>query len=611
MLSLIIQHIYFIARRLYFILLTFPRDIILIYSLLRSILGTKRLAANNATLVSEFKASLKKHPDRDCYYYEDQTWTLRQIDEYSNRIARILQNDGYKKHDVVALMCENRPEYVGMWLGAAKLGIVTALINTNLKKQPLIHSIETVGSKALVVSSLYYKEIQHIRDSIPHVRLYLLDDSQDDLSNISQLLKSTPCSDVTPSEPLVTSDSLLYIFTSGTTGLPKAAIMPNFKVLLGAQVGHHLLSLGSEDVIYNCLPLYHSSGGLIGTIPALVLGSAIAIRTKFSATNYFRDCAKYKCNTGLYIGELCRYLLASKESEADYSHQVVKMIGVGMRGDVWSQFVKRFHVPRIIEFYGATEGNANLVNTDNTEGAVGIIPTLLPTFLHPVAIIRYDLVENQPVRDIKTGLCVRCKYNEPGMIIGEIKQSDPSRHYYGYADKKESAKKVLENVFSKGDRYFLSGDLMVMDERGYLYFKDRTGDTYRWKGENVSTMEVEAIISKYLPNTEFTVYGVKVGVLDGRAGMIAIVDNQNQVDLSRLIQGLDTNLPVYARPLFIRIMNNAIETTGTFKIKKVQLQNEGFNPGKISDTLYVRQGNEFVRISPELHERLVKGEIKL
>ncbi|KAI5737131.1 hypothetical protein M8J76_010317 [Diaphorina citri] len=610
MLYLILQHVYFIIRRVYIILLTLPRDVNIIYSLSRAILGTKRMAATNTTLVSEFKKSVKRRPNAPCYYFQDETWTIKQIDEYSNKIARVLQDDGFKKGDVLALMCENRPEYVGVWLGAAKLGVISALINTNLKKQPLVHSISTVKSKAIIVSALYYPEIEAIRESIPDVKLFLLDETKPDLPNLSDLMKTTPASEVKPSEPLQTSDSLLYIYTSGTTGLPKAAIMPNFKVLLGGQVGKHLLSLGSGDVIYNCLPMYHSAGGLIGTIPALILGSSIAIRTKFSASNYFRDCAKYKCNAGIYIGEMCRYLLASKESEADYSHQVVKMIGVGMRGDIWAKFVKRFHVQTIVEFYGATEGNANLVNMDNTEGAVGIIPTLLPTFLHPVAIIQFDLVENQPIRDPKTGLCIRCKYNQPGMIIGEIKQSDPSRHFYGYADKKESQKKILENVFKPGDKYFLSGDMMVMDELGYLYFKDRTGDTYRWKGENVSTMEVEATISKYLPYTEFTVYGVKVGDLDGRAGMIAIVDTSNQVDLKLLVQGLDANLPAYARPLFVRIMK-AIEMTGTFKIKKIQLQNEGFDPSQISDDLYVRQGSEFVRMTPNTYEKIMNGEIKM
>lgn len=605
-----LQHIYFIARRIYIILLTLPRDIKLIYALTCAILNTKRMAAKDATLVSEFRKTVKRDPDRVCYYFQDETWTVRRVDEYSNQIGRILQAAGLVKNDVIALMCENRPEYVAVWLGAAKVGLVSALINTNLKKGPLIHSISTVKSKLLIVSTMYYPEVEDILDSIPDIKIYILDDSKPGRPNITELVKTTSAAEVTPSEPLRSHDNLLYIFTSGTTGLPKAAIMPNFKILLGGQVGKHLLSLGSGDVIYNCLPMYHSSGGLIGTIPALTLGSTIAIRSKFSASNYFRDCAKYKCNAGIYIGEMCRYLLATKESEADYSHNVEKMIGVGMRGDIWAQFVKRFHIGRVVEFYGATEGNANLVNIDNKEGAVGIIPTLLPTFLHPIAIIRFDLVENQPIRDPSTGLCIRCKYDEPGMIVGEIKQSDPSRHYYGYADKKESQKKVLENVFKTRDKYFLSGDMMQMDEMGYLYFKDRTGDTYRWKGENVSTMEVETTISKYLPGSEFTVYGVKVGNLDGRAGMIAIVDKHNELDLSLLIQGLDGNLPTYARPLFVRIMK-AIEMTGTFKIKKVQLQNEGLNPNNISDDLYVRIGSEFVRITPELYEKILNGEIRL
>ncbi|PNF41524.1 hypothetical protein B7P43_G13038 [Cryptotermes secundus] len=306
---------------------------------------------------------------------------------------------------------------------------------------------------------------------------------------------------------------------------------------------------------------------------------------------------------------MCRYIMATPCKPEDSKHCIRMMLGNGMRSTIWKSFMERFKIGQVAEFYGSTEGNANMINPDGQIGAVGCFPRCVPRSLLPIDLIRVDPNTNIPIRD-KRGLCIQCDAGEPGMLVGLISSSNAVRDFHGYVDKKDSSKKILHNVFKRGDKAFLTGDLLVMDEYGYIYFKDRTGDTFRWKGENVSTAEVESVIINVIGLKDVAVYGVQVPDQEGRAGMAAIADPNNTLDIKSLANGLEKTLPSYARPIFIRVLEK-MDITGTFKIKKIELQEDGFDPSKIKDKLYVRSGKEYVPLTSQLYQDILKGAIKI
>lgn len=313
---------------------------------------------------------------------------------------------------------------------------------------------------------------------------------------------------------------------------------------------------------------------------------------------------------GQYIGEICRYLLNMPEKPEDTQHKIRIMFGNGLRPTIWEEFEKRFAIPKICEFYGSTEGNANIINIDGKVGAVGFVSVLFPS-VYPVALLKVDEETREIVRD-SNGLCIRCKPGEPGEFIGKIVQNDPVRDFHGYADKSATKKKVVRDVFRKGDLAFLSGDILVMDDEGYLYFKDRTGDTFRWKGENVSTIEVENMISRVTGLSGVVVYGVEVPGTEGRAGMAAIIDRDDTLNLEQLYDGMTKSLASYARPLFIRTVKQ-VEMTGTFKLKKITVQKEGFNINIIKDKIFFLDVKKraYVPLTAEIYNKIISGEIRV
>jgi len=419
-----------------------------------------------------------------------------------------------------------------------------------------------------------------VRSDLPH----------DDLSQVSCL------------------DKMLYIYTSGTTGLPKAAVITHLRYMFMAVGVRCMLRIKTDDILYTPLPLYHTAGGMTGVGQVLLHGASLAIRSKFSASNFWADCVTYGCTVAQYIGEICRYLLMVPVCPEEKQHKVRLMYGNGLRPQIWEAFVARFGIKQIGEIYGATEGNSNIVNIDNTVGAVGFVPRYA-VWLYPVALVRVNETTGEPIRG-KDGLCVRCKPGEPGVLVGKIKPRNPLRSFSGYADGKETNKKVIYDVFAHGDQGFNSGDILVMDELGYFYFRDRTGDTFRWKGENVSTTEVEGVVSNVAGLKDAVVYGVEVPNVEGRAGMAAIVDTDNTLDLAAFVKGVQANLPSYACPLFVRVLSQ-LEMTGTFKLKKQDLQVEGFNPRRIKDQLYFLLGGQYVPLTEKLYEDIINGSLRL
>jgi fatty-acyl-CoA synthase len=400
----------------------------------------------------------------------------------------------------------------------------------------------------------------------------------------------------------------LYIYTSGTTGMPKAAKIAHTRAQLYMRAFAGATNATAEDRLYCALPLYHSTGGLCGVGAALLRGATLVLRRKFSVTHFWDDVNEHGCTIFVYIGELCRYLVNQPPQPNEKTHRLRLAFGNGMRPDVWDEFQQRFNVPHVLEFYGSTEGNVSMFNFDGKPGSIGRVPHYLRKRF-TVRLVRFDVESEMPVRG-PDGLCIECESGEVGEAIGLIKD-DARSGYTGYADKAASDRKVLRDVFEQGDAWFRTGDLMRQDAEGYFYFIDRIGDTFRWKGENVSTSEVEGAVARYPNVQEVIVYGAKIDRLDGRAGMAAITPGE-RFALEGLPAFLARELPAYARPLFVR-MQPAMETTGTFKYRKVDLVRDGFDPDKIEHPVYFLHPelSRYVEITPALYRDIQSGAFKL
>jgi len=545
----------------------------------------------NITVPVAFQKTAKKYPNRVALYFEDQSWTFKKLDEYSNQVANFLLSAGFKQGESIAIFMENRPEYVGTWLGCTKIGVVPALINFNLRGRSLVHSISAASSTAVIYGAELTSAVNEVYCELGSIKMFcsglkLCGSTATHSSSLDRELLNFTTEDVPTSvkKCLSFTDKLLYIYTSGTTGLPKAAVVKNSRFYVYCSGLYYMNAMYKLDklVFYDPLPLYHSAGGVVGIGLMMCFGASVVIRQKFSVRNFWKDCIKYDCNGAQYIGEICRYLLSVPESPEETNHKVQIMFGNGLRPQIWQQFVDRFGVKFIGEFYGATEGNSNVLNIDSKPGSVGFTSVLLP-FVYPVSLIRID--ENgEAIRD-ENGLCIKCEPGEPGEFVGKIVKGHPSRGFDGYVDKKATEKKIVHNVLRKGDMYFRSGDLLYMDEFGWMYFVDRMGDTFRWRGENVSTVEVESVISHVLEQTDSVVYGVDIPGVEGKAGMAAIVEDVAKFDLDKFLSRLKAELPTYAIPLFIRLVGS-LDLTGTFKFRKLDLVREGYDPSKIEDPLF-------------------------
>ncbi|XP_055694073.1 long-chain fatty acid transport protein 4-like [Lutzomyia longipalpis] len=601
-------------RWFYVAAVTAPRDVKALFRYIRLLWLVKKLQRRNATIADVFAEHVAKTPDKTCFIFEGREWTFREVEDFSNRIASVFHGHGYKGGDVVGLLLENRPEFVATWLGLSRLGIIVPLINHNLRQASLLHSITVAKCNALIFGESLIEAVEEILPTIPSsVSLYQFNDAvngkcQATAKDLTSLMMSAS-KDAPKAQKPNHHDQLLYIYTSGTTGLPKAAVITHSRYIFICSAIHYLANFRSDDIFYTPLPLYHTAGGVMNAGQAILFGATVVIRKKFSASGYFPDCQKYKCTVAQYIGEMCRYVLATPPSSSDRAHNLRLVFGNGLRPQIWPQFVERFGIPRVAEFYGATEGNANIVNIDNTVGAIGFVSRIIPS-VYPISIIRADPATGEPIRG-RNGLCQLCKANEPGVFIGKILPGNPSRAFLGYVDKKASDKKIVKDVFKKGDSAFLSGDLLIADEWGNLFFKDRTGDTFRWKGENVSTSEVEAQVSNMAGYRDAVVYGVEIPNMEGRAGMAAILDPDRKVDLTALAEGLRKALPTYARPQFVRLLTK-VDMTGTYKLKKLDLQNDGFNPENITDSLfYLTPKGHYEELTQDIYAKICSGEIRL
>ena len=556
----------------------------------------------------------KTKPDNIAIYFEDRKITYREFDEAANRYARWVMAQGMGKGHTVALMMENRPEYLIAWLGVLKAGAAAALINTNLVKGPLAHSLNISGASHVILGAELAESIPTTEGMLERpMKFWATGAAIQGMENLDALLSlfSTEPLPADTRKDITINDEALYIYTSGTTGNPKAARLPHVRVLTMMGGFSAAENATEKDRMYCVLPLYHSAGGVCAVGAVLTVGGAVIIRRKFSAREFFTDCAKYNATMFQYIGELCRYLLNAEVNPKERKHKIRLAIGNGLRPEIWPAFQKRFNIPRVLEFYGATEGNVALLNYDGTVGAVGRIPGWAKKKFN-VELVKFNTETEQVVRGAD-GLCIKCEPGEAGEALGKISTdpNTPTGRFDGYAKKEETEKKILRDVFEKGDQWFRTGDLLKQDKRGYFYFVDRIGDTFRWKGENVSTNEVSEAVSVFPGIKEANVYGVTIPGTDGRAGMAAIVCDPG-LDLNALHQHIVKELPDYARPIFVRL-SHEMEVTGTFKHRKVDLVKEGIDLSAIKDPVFFNSPTErkFVPLSQELHDQICSGAFKL
>jgi acyl-CoA synthetase (AMP-forming)/AMP-acid ligase II len=570
--------------------------------------------------------ALKRGGDKKCLVMlEDdgrvRPFTFKDVERESNRMSHFFLSQGLQRGDTVALFMENRPEFVISWLGMTKIGVKVAMINTSIKEKGLLHCIKISGCKLVLFGTELgdvIKDIwQQLNVETANLKVFSKEGTVDFCPSADPLVAASK-TDRPPASLIAgirMSDVFGFIYTSGTTGLPKAAVILHQKVFsFGALMGRAFV-VQESDVVYTVLPLFHSAGGGLGIGMMMYRGCTVVLRKKFSAKLFFQDCSKHNITVVQYIGELCRYLLATPPSEFDKKHKVRIAIGNGLRPEIWDAFQTRFNIPEIGEFYGATEGNAALVNHCRTKDAQGACGRqgLLAQKIMKNRFARFD-VENEAVIRGPDGFCQDCAVGEPGELLFPILDNDPSTTFAGYEDPKATAKKIIRDAFVKGDKYFMTGDLLNIDAKGFIRFVDRIGDTFRWKGENCSTTEVSEVLSTFPGILEPNVYGVLIpNNQDGRAPCASIIPVDGKIeniDMVKLVSHLKKHLPAYAVPLFLRI-SPQMEMTATMKQTKGQLRTEGMDISKVQDPLFFLDGDKFVPLTKQVYAKITTPGARL
>lgn len=577
----------------------------------RTLGRVKSIAPDSDNLIcDDLQAAVERWRERPAITFEGRTVTYAEMDAIANRFAHWAKGLGIRRGQTVALFMPNRLEYFCVWYGLSKIGVVTALINNQLAGLPLAHCLNISQANHVVVDSETSPVFEAAKPLMERtLQQWVLGPAHGDQRDLVQALKS--CSMLPPDrvvrEDMKARDTALLIFTSGTTGMPKAARITHVRAQLYMRGFAGSTGARASDRVYVSLPLYHATGGLCALGAALLNGGSVVLRRKFSASHFWEEVVAEGCTMFVYIGELCRYLVNAPEHPDETRHKIRLAFGNGLRPDVWPELKRRFRIPEILEFYGSTEGNVSLFNFDGREGAIGRAPKWLRKRFN-VRLIQFDVETEQPIRGTD-GFCIECGPGQVGECIGKI-GGDARTDYTGYVDKAASEKKVLRDVFEKGDRWFATGDLMKSDADGYLYFVDRIGDTFRWKGENVSTNEVAERLQAAAGVKEVNVYGIEVDGADGRAGMAALVVGP-EFDIKAFGEHVARELPSYAQPLFVRLLPE-MQTTGTFKVRKMDLVADGYDPAKIKGPLFFHDPKRgYVKVTKAVFEKIASGAVKV
>ncbi|MBS0291445.1 MAG: long-chain-acyl-CoA synthetase [Proteobacteria bacterium] len=537
-----------------------------------------------------------------------------------NQVAHAARALGVQRGDVVALAMENRVAFFFAWWGLTKAGAKVAFLNTYVSGKPLAHALQVTGATRVVVGEECLKNFTQSAQELPTGLEYWLwpdaaNPADDDLRalcsrNLEQLADQADSRNPPANwrEGITAGDTALYIFTSGTTGLPKAAHISHGRWLMAGDVMRISLEVTPEDCFYCFLPLYHGAASMSAGSTALAGGARVVVRRKFSRSAFWADVRRHRITVAQYVGEICRFLLSAPPSPDDKNHSLRKLSGTGMAPEVWQQWTERFGDQfQIVESWGATESNTNTLNLDNWPGSCGRVPFWDKTNLR---LVRYDLETDSHPRG-EDGFYQLAGVNEPGEAIGMIVQHPEAigGRFEGYTSHEATEKKILRDVFQKGDAWWSSGDLLRCDEHGYCWFVDRIGDTFRWKSENVSTTEVADVLGDYPGLEALTIYGVKVPDNDGRAGMAAVVLLPGHTfDPAAFWQLAMARLPRYAAPLFVRLPA-AADMTGNYKLRKVDLQREGFDASVVKDPLFVRDdaAQTYVPLTAEAVAKALRG----
>nr|XP_046231105.1 long-chain fatty acid transport protein 6 [Scatophagus argus] len=571
-----------------------------------------RMQQGIVTYLDCFLYQARKNPNKPFIIFENQTLTYQDVDRRSNQFANAFRIEGsVKQGDIVALCMFNEPDFICVWLGLCKLGCEIAFLNVNMKATSLLRCFQSCGAKAVVVGA----ELMHlVEEVLPDLRdnmtVWLVDHTSPSEDFISLLDKLDHMSEESLSDlPKVDiMSNFLFIFTSGTTGLPKAACVGHLKAIM-SMAFFHMCGATSDDIIYITLPLYHMSASLLGVGGCIHLGATCVIKRKFSASQFWKDCVKHNVTVVQYIGELCRYLVNHPTVPEERAHNVWLAAGSGLSSDVWKEFIKRFPKIKIREGYGLTEASIGFLNYTDEVGPIGRA-SYFNKLSMPFELLRFDPQTYEPVRS-DSGRCIQAKIGEAGILVAPLTAMN---QFLGYAGNKvQSEKKLVRGVFKPGDVYFNTGDLLLRDHKGFLYFHDRIGDTFRWKGENVSTTEVSEVLGLLDFIQGASVYGVTIPGHEGRAGMAAIVLKQDhKLNGKKLYNHLVKTLPAYAWPWFLRIQSSLC-VTETFKQQKVKLVQEGFNLNITQDPLYFLDVSQkdYILLTVSLYQDIVTGKINL
>jgi len=534
----------------------------------------------------------RRHGSRAAVVTYTQTLSWRQLNREVNRVAHALSARGIGFGDVVAVLSPNSAELLVLVGALAKLGGVTALLNTQQRGRTLSHSLRVSAAKAVVVAPELAGSIDDLDDAPPPVW---------SLPDLLEEAAAAPAWDPASTGRVRLGDTAFTIFTSGTTGLPKASVMTHMRWIKASAVyGRVILRLTPADRLYVPLPLFHNMALTSAWSACCGAGAAMIVVPRFSASRFWTDCRELGATAFPYIGELPRYLLARPPSPADRDHRVRRCFGVGMRSELWRPFMERFGIEEVYEHYAASEANTMFFNPLRLPGTVGFCIT-------PHRLVRYDVNAGAIVRD-RRGRPIRARRGEAGLLLCKVSERF---HFDGYTDPDASESKLLRDVFAPGDVWFDSGDLLRKIGWGHAVFVDRIGDTFRWKSENVSTGEVESILGGAPGVADCTVYGVLVPDYPGRAGMAAVVPGDG-FDPDTVLASLRRSLPPYAVPVFLRVVER-LETTGTHKHRKGELREQAFDPGLVQDPLFVALAGApgWQPITPELFDELTAGRRRL
>ncbi|XP_049908762.1 long-chain fatty acid transport protein 2 isoform X1 [Epinephelus moara] len=572
-----------------------------------------RMQQGIITYLDCFLYQARNNPNKPFIIFENQSLTYQDVDKRSNQFANAFRTVGsLKQGDIVALLMFNEPDFICVWLGLCKLGCEVAFLNVNIKAQSLLHCFHSCGAKTLVVGADLVHLVEEVLPDLKknNAAVWVVDHTSpsEDFSTLLDKVEHMAGETLSDLPKVDIMSNFLFIFTSGTTGLSKAARVGHLKAIV-SMAFFQMCGATSDDIIYITLPLYHMSASLLGIGGCIHLGATCVLKKKFSASQFWKDCLKHNVTVVQYIGELCRYLLNQSVVPEERVHRVWLAAGSGLRSDVWKEFIKRFGMIKIREGYGLTEASIGFLNYTDEVGPIGRA-SYFNKLSMPFELLRYDPQTYEPVRT-DSGRCIRAQMGEAGILVAPLTAMN---QFLGYAgNQAQSEKKLLRDVFQAGDIYFNTGDLLLHDHRDFLYFRDRIGDTYRWKGENVSTTEVSEVLGLLDFIQEANVYGVTIPGYEGRAGMAAIVLKQDhKCNGPKLYNHLVKTLPAYAWPWFLRIQSS-LDVTETFKQQKIKLVQEGFNPDVTQDLLYFLDVSQkdYILLTVCLYDDIVSGKIKL